>query len=481
LHIVFIAAECVPFAKTGGLGDVVGALPQALVALGHNVTVYLPRYRNMRQLGGEPVAENLRVPFSFGDRFCSVIDGGKKNGVQHYFIEHDWYFDRDAIYGDYGDNDERFYMLSHAAIEATRYLGRADVFHVHDWHTSLVPVLLRTQFGRDPEFAQTPCVLTIHNMGYQGVFDESILPKLCLPWELFTQHRMEFFGGVNLLKGGLVFSDFVTAVSPRYAYEIQTREGGFQLDPVVRARSGSVAGILNGVDYNEWNPASDRHITTNYTPIDMSGKEKCKRELLDIFGLQNADTQFPIIGIVSRLVGQKGFDLFAQVASRLAHEPVRVVALGSGEPQLEEFFRQCAWQFPGRFLTYIGYDTALSHKIEAGADMFLMPSRYEPCGLNQIYSLKYGTVPIVRAVGGLDDTVQQYDPIHGSGTGFKFQNFHPDALYDSIRTAIHYYGHKDHWQRIQQNGMAMDYSWHRSAKIYSDVYEHVVRVRRSMM
>lgn len=453
-----------------------GALPKALVKLGHKVTVYLPLYRTMRSHQMPLAAENIHVPFSYGPRFCAVRNAGLNDDVQHYAIEHDHFFDRTSIYG-FRDDAERFYLLSRAAMEATRYLGKADLLHVHDWHTSLVPVLLRTQYVHDPHFARTPCMLTIHNMGYQGVCDESILPMLTLPWELFTPHGLEFHGGANLLKGGIVFADFVTAVSPRYAYEIQTREGGFELDLTVRTRSSTVRGILNGVDYSEWDPASDPHIKAHYTSNDLSGKSACKRDLLDAFGLPGADLQYPILGIVSRFAEQKGLDLIGHIAHRLAQDPVRIITLGSGDPDLEEMFRNLSWQYPGRFANRIAYDNSLAHKIEAGADMFLMPSRYEPCGLNQIYSLRYGTVPIVRAVGGLDDSIQQYNPADGSGTGFKFQNFDAGEFYDAISTSMHFYGHTDHWQRIQRNGMAMDYSWERSAREYIQIYEQLVRSR----
>src|SRR6202142_3124405 len=427
MNIVFAASEGVPFSKTGGLADVVGALPRALAALGHHVSVYLPRYRQTKLSDPATVVRSVTVPFDDQYRFASVVSGGSQGGVRFYFVEYPPYFDRDGLYGtpagDYPDNAERYALFSRAVIEATKILGVPQVFHCHDWQSALVPVLLRTVYGEDPAFRDVGTVFTIHNMGYQGLFPPETLPLLTLPWDLFTISRMEFFGSVNFLKGALVFSDFITTVSKKYSQEIQTTEFGFGLEGVLRTRSSTVTGILNGVDYDEWSPETDKFIAARYSPQDLSGKAKCKEALLTTFGITKADLRLPVIGIVSRFAAQKGFDLISQIMERLAREEMIIVALGSGDKTYEEMFLRLSKQFPQKIAVKVAYDNGIAHKIEAGSDMFLMPSRYEPCGLNQIYSLKYGTVPVVRATGGLDDTIEAYDPATGRGTGFKFQEY----------------------------------------------------------
>ncbi|HLX76259.1 MAG TPA: glycogen synthase, partial [Terriglobales bacterium] len=436
MHIVFAASECVPFAKTGGLADVVGALPPALASLGHRVTVYLPLYRQTKLADAKPVLPSVTVPFDDHYRFCSVLDGGMHSGVQFYFIDYPPYFDREALYGtsvgDYRDNAERFALYSRAVLESCKILGVPDVFHCHDWQSALVPVLLRSVYAEDPAFRDGGCVFTIHNMGYQGLFPPEILPLLMLPWDLFTITRMEFYGNVNFLKGALVFSDFVTTVSRKYSQEIQTAEYGFGLEGVLHGRSATVTGILNGVDYKEWSPEADKFIAARYSPGDLSGKAACKKDLLTQFGITDGNVKLPVIGIVSRFAAQKGFDLISQVMDRLAREEMIVVALGAGDKEYQDMFLRLHKQYPQKIAVKVAYDNALAHKIEAGSDMFLMPSRYEPCGLNQIYSLKYGTVPIVRATGGLDDTIENWDPRTGRGTGFKFSEYTGEALLDTV-------------------------------------------------
>ena len=481
MHIVFAASECVPFAKTGGLADVVGALPQALASLGHRVTVYLPLYRQTKLDDAKTVINSITIPFDDKYRFCSVIDGGKRSGVQFYFIDYPPFFDRDALYGtpigDYPDNAERFALFSRAVIEATKTLGVPDVFHCHDWQSALIPVLLRSLYADDPTFGAVPVVFTIHNVGYQGVFPPDTVPLLGLPWDLFTIYRLEFFGNMNFLKGALVFSDHITTVSRKYAQEIQTSEYGFGLEGVLRARAANLSGILNGVDYDEWSPEKDRFIAANYSADDLSGKQKCKRDLLKEYGLQAADPKVPVVGIVSRFAAQKGFDLITQMADRLAREEMVVVALGSGDKDYEETFRRLNRNFPQKFAVKIAYDNKLAHKIEAGADMFLMPSRYEPCGLNQIYSLRYGTVPVVRATGGLDDTIEPWDPKSGKGTGFKFGEYTGEALLATIRAGIGAYKDQDSWRVLMQNGMQRDFSWTTAAREYVKVYESARKSR----
>jgi starch synthase len=432
MHIAFAASECVPFSKTGGLADVVGALPRALAALGHQVSVYLPLYRQTKLNDPHTVVRSVTVPFDDKYRFCSLVTDGTKAGVKYYFVDYPPYFDRDALYGssagDYPDNAERFALFSRAVIEASKILGVPHVFHCHDWQSALVPVMLRTLYAEDPVFREVATVFTIHNMGYQGLFPSDTLPLLMLPWELLTISMMEFFGQVNFLKGALVLSDYVTTVSKKYSQEIQTTEYGFGLEGVLRSRSATVSGILNGVDYDEWSPQTDKFIAANYSPQDLTGKRKCKEDLLRTFGVKNADASVPVIGIVSRFAAQKGFDLIAQVMDRLALENAILLVLGSGDKVYEEMFQRLNKQFPNKIATKVVFDNAIAHQLEAGADMFLMPSRYEPCGLNQIYSLKYGTVPIVRATGGLDDTIEPWDARSGKGTGFKFSDYTGEAL-----------------------------------------------------
>ncbi|MGA2458783.1 MAG: glycogen synthase GlgA [Terriglobales bacterium] len=485
MHIAFAASECVPFSKTGGLADVVGALPRALAALGHQVSVYLPRYRQTKLADPQTVVRSITIPFDDKYRFCSVVMAGTNTpaGVKFYFVDYPPYFDRGALYGspagDYPDNAERFALFSRAVLEASKVLGVPHVFHCHDWQSALVPVMLRTLYAEDPAFREVATVFTIHNMGYQGLFSPDTLPLLMLPWDLLTMSKMEFFGQVNFLKGALVLSDYVTTVSRKYSQEIQTTEYGFGLEGVLRDRAATVTGILNGVDYDEWSPQTDKFITAKYSPQDLSGKLQCKHDLLHAFGVTSADSKVPVIGIVSRFAAQKGFDLIAQIMDRLAREEMIVVALGAGDKTYEEMFQRLNKQFPNKIATKVAYDNAIAHKIEAGADMFLMPSRYEPCGLNQIYSLKYGTVPIVRATGGLDDTIEPWDARTGKGTGFKFSDYTGEALLATIKQALLAYRDPSSWQTLMRNGMTRDFSWGASAREYGKVYERARQVRAS--
>jgi starch synthase len=487
MHIAFAASECVPFSKTGGLADVVGALPRALAALGHQVSVYVPRYRQTKLADPQTVVRSITIPFDDKYRFCSVVTAGTNMpaGVRFYFVEYPPYFDREALYGspagDYPDNAERFALFSRAVLEAAKVLGVPQVFHCHDWQSALVPVMLRTLYSEDPAFRDVATVFTIHNMGYQGLFPPDILPLLMLPWELLTISNMEFFGQVNFLKGALVHSDFVTTVSKKYSHEIQTAEYGFGLEGVLRDRAATVTGILNGVDYDEWSPQTDKFIAAKYSPQDLSGKQKCKQDLLTAFGIANADanssSKVPVIGIVSRFAAQKGFDLISQIMDRLAREEMIMVVLGSGDKLFEEMFQRLNKQFPNKIAVKIAFDNAIAHKIEAGADMFLMPSRYEPAGLNQMYSLKYGTVPIVRATGGLDDTIDPWDARTGKGTGFKFSEYTGEALLATIKQALLAYQDPSSWQTLMRNGMSRDFSWNASAREYGKIYERVRHLR----
>jgi len=481
MHIAFVASECVPFSKTGGLADVVGALPKALASLGHQVSVYLPRYRQTKLVDPQTVVRSITVPFDDTYRFCSVVTAGSSAGVRFYFVDYPPYFDREALYGtsagDYPDNAERFALFSRAVLEASKVLGVPHVFHCHDWQSALLPVLLRTLYAEDPAFQEVATTFTIHNMGYQGLFPPDILPLLMLPWDLLTISKMEFFGQVNFLKGALVFADFVTTVSRKYSLEIQTTEYGFGLEGVLRNRAATVAGILNGVDYDVWSPQTDKFAAAKYSPQDLSGKAVCKQDLLNAFGVTSADPKVPVIGIVSRFAAQKGFDLIAQIMDRLAREEMIVVALGAGDKPYEEMFQRLNKQFPNKIAVKVAYDNAIAHKIEAGADMFLMPSRYEPCGLNQIYSLKYGTVPIVRATGGLDDTIEPWDARTGKGTGFKFTEYTGEALLATVKQALLAFRDQSSWQTLMRNGMGRDFSWGASAREYGKIYDRVRQAR----
>jgi starch synthase len=481
MHVAFAASEGVPFSKTGGLADVVGALPRALAAQGHQITVYLPRYRQTKLTDPRTVVRSITVPYDDKYRFCSVVAGPSANGITHYFVEYPPYFDRDALYGtpagDYPDNAERFAMFSRAVIEGSKVLGVPQIFHCHDWQSALVPVMLRTFYAEDPAFKDVANVFTIHNMGYQGLFPAEILPLLMLPWDLFTITKMEFFGQVNFLKGALVYSDFVTTVSRKYSQEIQTTEYGFGLEGVLRNRAATVTGILNGVDYEEWSPETDKYVAAKYSPKDLTGKAKDKQDLLQTFGIANADAKLPVIGIVSRFAAQKGFDLIAQVMDRLAREDMILIVLGTGDKEYEEMFLRLQKQFPQKISVKVAYDNTIAHKIEAGADMFLMPSRYEPSGLNQLYSLKYGTVPIVRATGGLDDTIEPWDARTGKGTGFKFYEYNGESLLLTVKGALQAFRDTGSWQVLMRNGMSRDFSWGASAKEYVKVYERARQAR----
>jgi starch synthase len=355
-----------------------------------------------------------------------------------------------------------------------------DVFHCHDWQSALVPVLLRNVYQDDPALRDAGTIFTIHNIGYQGLFPADTLPLLMLPWDLFTINQLEFYSRVNFLKGGLVNSDFVTTVSKKYSQEIQTPEYGFGLDGVLRTRSATVTGILNGVDYNEWSPENDKFIAAKFNAKDLSGKAACKQDLLAQFGAPDADAKLPVIGIISRFAAQKGFDLISSIADRVAREDLIIVALGTGDKPYEELFKKMNQQFPKKFLVKVGFDNALAHKIEAGSDMFLMPSQYEPCGLNQMYSLKYGTAPVVRATGGLDDTIDPWDPKTGKGTGFKFSDYTGDALFATIRAALGAFHDQKGWQKLVQNMMARDHSWDASAKEYVRIYEKVRKASKAV-
>ena len=473
MRILFVASEALPYAKTGGLADVIEALPKALVRLGHEVAVFLPRYRGVKastvSLPSVTIALGTRL------RFPAISNGSVLHGVRYFFLEDPAYFDREGLYGEktreYPDNAERYTEFCRAAIELAKQLWLPDVIHCHDWQTALIPVLLRTSYADDPVTSNLPVVFTIHNIGYHGIFPREEMVRAGIPAVLFHPGAIEFFGNLNFLKGGLIYSDYLTTVSRKYAEEIQTSEYGFGLDGVIRSRADRLVGILNGVDYSAWSPDKDSLIAAKYSSKNISGKRACKDALIDELELLKDSPNRPILGIVSRFADQKGFDLIAEIANDLMQEDVLLAVLGTGDKRYEDLFRALALDFPGRVGARVAYDNRIAHMIEAGADMFLMPSRYEPCGLNQIYSLKYGTVPIVRATGGLDDTIETFDLEHGTGTGFKFTEYTSAALLYTIRQALHHYSNEGIWKRIQLNGMAKDFSWHTPAAEYAKLYE----------
>lgn len=457
-----VSSEASPFAKTGGLADVLGSLPAALVRSGDEVAVVLPKYRGVEVAPGGRIWEDLRVRVGPHTYFAG-IDEIVRHGVRYLFVDIPVLYDRPGIYNeagvDYPDNHLRFAALSQAAIGIARSIFRPDVFHAHDWQAGLLPLYVREYLTGDPTFMGTRCVLTIHNLGYQGNFPASVLTDVGLDAGVFHPEGAEFHGMVSFLKAGIVWADAVTTVSPTYAREIQTPEYGFGMDGLLRSRSAKLSGIINGVDYEEWNPETDGHLAANYSVRDLAGKRECKRAVLEEMGLPR-DLEAPLIGIVSRFADQKGMDLVVAAAplGRAA-----LVVLGSGDTALETSFRQLAQWYPEQCAVRVGYDDGLAHRIEAGADIFLMPSRYEPCGLNQIYSLRYGTVPVVRSTGGLADTVE-------SDTGFKFRAATSAALSAAVEGACEAFRDRKGWAKRVRLGMEQDFSWDASAKAYRELY-----------
>jgi len=460
-----VSSEAAPLAKTGGLADVTGALPVALRANGDEAAVVIPRYGSIDLKSARRVYDNLPV-FLGAVRFQTTIYQAPGE-FPLFLVDCPPLFARKGFYGesgvDYPDNHIRFAVFARAALGVARFLFRAQVIHCHDWQSGLVPAYLRTTFAGDPTFIGVPTLFTIHNLGYQGLFPRTILPELALDPAVYRPDGMEFFGHVSYIKGGIAYATALNTVSPTYAQEIQTPEYGFGLDGALRARSADLTGILNGADYREWNPETDPYLPAHYSAAELDGKRVVKQHLLAEFGLPGAALDRPLIGIVSRFTRQKGTDILAEVASQIVSEDCYMVALGTGEPEYEDFFRRMAAEHPGRIAVHVGYDNGLAHRIEGGADLFLMPSRYEPCGLNQIYSLRYGTVPVVRATGGLDDTIDV-------GTGFKFRDYSGGALLWAVREALRAYEQRDLWREMMVRGMQQDFSWRASATAYSALY-----------
>lgn len=472
-----VGSEAQPFAKTGGLADVLGALPRALTRLGHAVDLVIPRYRGISV--GDPIG---RVRVALGGQVDDAqMYAIQSDGFRTIFVGHNPYFDREYLYGaaerDYPDNPERFAFFSQAALNWAASTGQTyDVVHAHDWQTGLAPVLLERAQATQPA-VRPPTVFTIHNLAYQGIFDASWLPRLGLGWDLMRVDAMEYWGRISYLKAGIVFSQLVTTVSPGYAKEIQTPDLGFGFDGILRHRSRDLVGILNGIDYDQWDPERDLNLPEPYNASKLKGKSAAKRRLLETYGLpaKVKDCARPLVGMISRMVDQKGFDLIAALADDLPALGAAFVVLGTGEQRHQQLWRTLAEKHPTVIGARIGFDEGLAHLIEAGADIFLMPSRFEPCGLNQMYSLRYGTVPVVRATGGLRDTVRDVDPTSGQGTGFTFEEYTPVALLDALRRALVAFRNRTLWRRIQNTGMRQDFSWDASARQYVDVYSRAAR------
>jgi len=484
LNVLMISPEAVPFAKTGGLADVAGALPIALKKLGLDVRLVLPLYNMVRQSGVAlaKVAGDLTLPFDFFTLSFDVYQA-EVDGLTCYFLERDEFFDRRQLYGtpkgDYFDNLERFIFLAKAILPLCQALAFApDIIHCHDWQSALIPVYLREKWGPEEIFAKTATVLTIHNLAYQGLFPKEKFHLLDLDAALFGINGLEFYDKINFLKGGILWADAVTTVSRQYSREIQTKEFGCGLEGVLQTRADVLTGIVNGVDYSIWNPSTDPLLAAPFSPADLKGKGKNKQALMAEYGLDPARKDAPLLGMVSRLADQKGFDLLAAILPELMAENLTLVILGTGDQKYHDLLSAAAVQYPGRLGVKIAFDNRIAHLIEAGADMFLMPSAYEPCGLNQIYSLKYGTIPVARATGGLVDTIEPVDPAKKTGTGFLFTDYTPEAFLACIQEACQAYQNQSLWRQIMKNAMSQDFSWDASARAYVDLYRQTL-ARRS--
>ncbi len=475
MKIGMISPEIAPFAKTGGLAEVVETLSLALARRGHELCMIMPAYRSVLRGGFALTESSMTLAVAVSNRLveASVLETSLGERTSVYFIRADPYYDREFLYGtgagDYPDNAERYVFFSRAALELLRRQP-AEIIHCHDWQSALAIVALKAQREQYTELAAAKTVFTIHNLGFQGIFREPDWHLLNLDKSLFTPRHLEFFGNINLLKGALVLADKITTVSPSYREEIMTAEQGFGLEGVLRERAQDAIGILNGVDYSRWNPEIDPFIAQRYGENNLTAKANCKNGLRLDLGLP-PDAKVPLIGMISRLTAQKGLDLIEAILDKLIARDVQMVVLGSGEPHYEQFFTQAAKRYPAKIAVRIGFDEAMAHKIEAGADIFLMPSLYEPCGLNQMFSLKYGTIPIVRSVGGLKDTVEDYADERGTGTGFVFGEYKPQALLDAVERALRVFGDKRAWTSLCRRAMSMNFSWDRSAETYSELYQ----------
>jgi starch synthase len=481
MKILFLSSEVAPFAKTGGLADVAGSLPGALVRQGAEVLVMLPLYRAIREKGVDIRPSAIKLGVGLGSQILGVNVHEKEvaDRLKVCFIDREDMFDRPNLYGnsagDYYDNLERFSIYAHAALKLAEALPfRPSVIHCHDWQTGLVPPLVKGPYGTSGTVGRVPTVFTIHNIGYQGLFaaEKLVLTSLS-DQEFFHPEGLEYWGNISLLKAGIVYATAVTTVSPRYSCEIQTQEYGRGMEGVLRNRKNDLHGILNGVDYEVWNPATDLLIHPNYNLGRMGGKGRCKTSLMAEMGIAPAFREKPLLAMISRLDTQKGLDLLIEILDTLLRREVALVVLGTGEEAIQDELRQAAKRYPGKFGIEIGFNEGLAHRIIAGADLFLIPSRYEPCGLTQMYALKYGTIPVVRATGGLDDTIMPFDPQTGEGNGFKFTEYAAGPFLSEIDAALSVYENKGMWNRLTANGMDADFSWDRSASQYLELFRSI--------
>lgn len=478
MRIAFLASEVIPYAKTGGLADVAGALPKFLSRLGADVRVFMPFYREVRakNLPLRTVINHAALDMAGNRKDYSVLEH-RAEGFSVYFIVRDEYYDRESLYGtpmgDYPDNAERFAFFGRASLEAMKTIGFCpDVIHGHDWQAASAFAYLRFVYADDPFFKDTRSLFTVHNLAYQGIFKKEVLAAVGLPERLFNMNDLEFFGKVNYMKAGILYATAVTTVSPRYSREIQTPEFGCGLDGLLRWRAHALSGILNGVDYSDWDPATDRLIPALFSPGHLSGKARSKAGLLGLFGLENA-AKTPVAGMVTRLAGQKGVDIVCDALERIFGLGLTVIILGTGDQKIQDFLKAAKKKYPRRLGLMIAFDEKVAHTIYAGSDLFLIPSRYEPCGLTQMYALKYGTVPVVRATGGLDDTIQEFNPGSLEGNGFKFEDASAEALLTSLRRGLDTFSRKDLWSVLIRNAMAADFSWTRSAGEYLALYRMI--------
>lgn len=488
MQVLFCASEVAPFAKTGGLADVSGSLPESLLKLGCDVRILMPLYRSVREtmpnLG--PVAQDIIIPIGAHDYHIHLWESRTPSGIQVYLLEKDEFYDRPYLYGspirgDYEDNAERFITLSHGARHLCEAIGwYPSIFHLHDWQTGLAAAYFQTNWRYHPKFGRSGTVFTIHNIAYQGVFPAGFFNLTNLPPSVWSPQGIEFWGQCNFLKAGLVYSDFITTVSPRYALEITTKEFGFGLDGLLEERKPVLKGILNGIDLNTWDPQTDSFLPRNYGADDLAGKKVCKEALCQRMGFVKETCNLPLLGMIGRLAAQKGFDLLDEILPELMKLPINMVILGTGDAAIETDIRDMEKLYPNRLKLVSQYDEEMAHAIEAGADIFLMPSRFEPCGLNQMYSQRYGTVPVVHATGGLDNSVTDVIEHPDSGTGFKFHKYEPEAFLEKIRSALGLFEDAQKWVEIQKRAMAQDFSWDRSARQYIEVYERVLSSKRGL-
>ncbi len=481
MKIAIVAAEITPWAKAGGLADVIGALPAALKNVGAEPVLILPGYRSLLSaLKTTPVAQNQSLMLGHLTENFSIVRAEVQGGVPAYLIVHQGFFDREGVYGekgrDYSDNVLRYIFFGRAAAMVAADFVKPDVLHAHDWHAATAPIVMRADPAFEDRLGKTVSVFTLHNLAFQGIFDTVDFPSLGIPWSYFSIEVLEFFGRVSLMKGAIVLSDGASTVSPTYAHEVTTDpELGFGLEGVLRHKGDRFVGILNGGDYNEWNPATDSMIAAKYTPQRPDGKRECARDLRG--AAQLPERAVPLVGMVSRMTAQKGFDLLRDSLDRVLELDLQIAMLASGDPAMEKIFGEAERKHPDKLRVLLKFDNAMAHKIQAGCDAFLMPSKFEPCGLTQMYALKYGTVPVVRATGGLRDTVSEFDPRAGSGNGFSFEEYKPEALLAALSRMIAAYQRPADWKKLMANCFACDFSWERAARNYLTWFEQLLKAR----